>query len=115
MSEARQARNDHGQPTPSIVRRMERRVRKRKLSEHERRILVSARPVAILIDEMSHLSYEELRREQDKIEKQRSLGGIHPLDWYRLQAIRALLQQHELAQAGYTGDFSDEEEEEGQA
>ncbi len=111
MAEARHVPGDSRKPSPSLIRRMERRVRKRRLSDHERSILVSARPVALLIDEMSDWSYEQLVREKERIEEERRLGGIHPLDWYRLQAIRALIQHKEMAAAGYTGDVVDEDEE----
>ncbi len=122
MSEARRIplrrrrQHNHTQPgyrqevTPSLVRRMERRVRRRKLSPEERRVLVSARPVALLIDQMQDWTYEQLVEELRRLEYERRVAGIHPLDWYRIQAVRALIQQHELAASGCTEDEDEDEE-----
>ncbi len=123
MSEAKRFRlrrrrdRNHARPgyrqevTPAVVRRMERRVRKRKLSSEERRVLVSARPVALLIDQMQDWSYEQLVEELRRLEYERRVAGIHPLDWYRIQAVRALIQQHELAASGCADEDEDDEDE----
>jgi hypothetical protein len=97
MSRTPQDRPLSGGPlTPARIRQLEDQVRRRHLTPQERKILLSARPVALMMDGLAHLSYEELLRERDRLENARRTGGIHPLDWFRLHAVRALIRRHEL-------------------
>lgn len=70
--------------------------RRRKRARGELADYGHSRPVTGLMDSLSHLSLAELHKEKERLERARDQKGIGPEDWYRLQAVRALLAQHEI-------------------
>ena len=54
-----------------------------------------AAPTAGLMDRLSHLTFEELTDEKKRLEKDRRGPGLHPDEFYRLYAVKALIEKHE--------------------
>ena len=52
------------------------------------------RPVAGLMDRLAHLPLQELVSEKKRLEIARRGDGIGPDEWYRLHAVKALLEKH---------------------
>ena len=61
------------------------------------------RPVAGMMDRLGSLTFEELVSEKRQLEDARRGLGIGPNEWYRLQAIRALLTRYEVENLRNTG------------
>lgn len=77
---------------------MKRTARRRRTATTDRMIpeISHTRPVAGMMDRLGGLTLDELKTERHRLESARRGIGIGPSDWFRLQAVKALLTRHEV-------------------
>jgi hypothetical protein len=61
-----------------------------------------------MMDRLNGVSLDELVSERHRLESARRGPGIGPADWYRLQAVKALLTRHEVEHLRHGGAWSPE-------